>query len=498
MMERRRGAHSESLDRNIAMAIAAGWAITCTAPRFFIAAFSANGARRRAFGCSSSAEVRSISAVFLGAILSALRLDACDPARNATLAPSKLGEARGTITTGSSFSEARGSPTPEINSTRGAGFVSPSNSRNSRASNVSPPTTATKGLTRKGSANLMLRFRRWRLESPPHDATNAYDDSACHVSDRHRQQRRFREAPDQKNRRADNNKRQRRTRAHQAQIFETRIAPRAHHQEGQQRDQRQPRYRPCPNAQRSPIARIHDARYDGRPRRDRQADEIFAIRPARIFRHRIFLDVESRQTHRAAQQKDKGEEIARAVQIFEILGIEVDDGLHELHSPHERQRGRCDPECNDVGERIHLPPKITDGIRHARDAAVEAVEEHRQANGQRCLYQMLICRQALRELHGSLKNFDQCVKAKKYIARGKEGRQRIGRAARMPLRRFGIDEAFPQVHDFFLAITLDPAETRWPTRTTTSHSGPSCTSTRDPNLIRPTRSPAAKTSPGFL
>src|ERR1700722_404762 len=216
MMERRSGAHSESLDRNIAMAMAAGWAITCTAPKFFIAVFSAKGARRRAFGCSSSADVRSISAVFLGAILRAFRLDACEPARNATFAPSKLGEARGTITTGSSFSEAMGSPTPEINSTRAAGFVSPTNSRSSRASKVAPPTTATKGLTRKGSANLVLRFRRRRLESPPGYATDAYDDAARHVGHRHRQQCRFRETPHQKDRSADHNKRQSGTRAHQA------------------------------------------------------------------------------------------------------------------------------------------------------------------------------------------------------------------------------------------------------------------------------------------
>ena len=37
---------------------------------------------------------------------------------------------------------------------------------------------------------------------------------------------------------------------------------------------------------------------------------------------------------------------------------------------------------------------------------------------------------------------------------------------------------------------LDPAETRSPARTAISHSGPRNTSTREPNLIRPTRSPA--------
>jgi hypothetical protein len=39
------------------------------------------------------------------------------------------------------------------------------------------------------------------------------------------------------------------------------------------------------------------------------------------------------------------------------------------------------------------------------------------------------------------------------------------------------------------AITLDPGHTRIPGCTAISHSGPNSTSTRDPNLIRPTRSP---------
>src|ERR1039457_4234411 len=47
-------------------------------------------------------------------------------------------------------------------------------------------------------------------------------------------------------------------------------------------------------------------------------------------------------------------------------------------------------------------------------------------------------------------------------------------------------------------ITLDPANTRTPCCTVISHSGPNSTSTRDPNLIRPTRSPFATRSPGCL
>src|ERR1700728_1743610 len=92
---------------------------------------------------------------------------------------------------------------------------------------------------------------------------------------------------------------------------------------------------------------------------------------------------------------------------------------------------------------------------------------------------------ALHQLHGALKDFYQGVESKKYIAGGEQSRQGIGSAARTAFGGFGIDQALAQIHDFFLAMMLEPAETRSPTRTAISHSGPSCTSTRDPDLIRP-------------
>src|SRR5260370_35386134 len=48
------------------------------------------------------------------------------------------------------------------------------------------------------------------------------------------------------------------------------------------------------------------------------------------------------------------------------------------------------------------------------------------------------------------------------------------------------------------AITLDPQDTCIPGFTRISHSGPSSTSTREPTLIMPTRSPGASVSPTFL
>ena len=177
--------------KNIAMAMAAGCAITWTAPRFFTGAFSAKGARRRAFGCSSRAEVRSTSTVFFGRDFQRL---AAGRGRSGEESHARAFET-GCGAEGPSPQAlrhfrrhgTRGSRRcPEISSTRGAGLVSASTSRSSRASSVSPPTTATRGRTRKGSANLMLRFGRRGFHSAPATSADANYNAAQHVGDGHR------------------------------------------------------------------------------------------------------------------------------------------------------------------------------------------------------------------------------------------------------------------------------------------------------------------------
>src|SRR5215467_5702784 len=121
------------------------------------------------------------------------RLEAGEPARNATLVSSRLSAASGVITTASSssaLSMVAVSAAAEINCTRGAGLAPPSTSKISRARSVSPPTTAINGRSPglvEGLANLMLRLARGWFQAPPHNAPESNEDAAADVARRQRQ-----------------------------------------------------------------------------------------------------------------------------------------------------------------------------------------------------------------------------------------------------------------------------------------------------------------------
>ncbi len=242
--------------------------------------------------------------------------------------------------------------------------------------------------------------------------------------------------------------------------------------------------------QRRSSGRVHDARDGARGCRDRQADEVFAIRPAGILRHGVLLNIEPRQPRRAAQQEQERKEVAGALEIFEdhrIGGL-----LDEQHSPHERERRGSEAERDHVSQRIHLAAEIAHCVGHARDAAVETVQENspaKQGSGRLKMEARAGC--SLGEPHRSIEHFEQRVESQENISRGEQRRQRVGRATGAALRGARIDQAFAEAHaaPFRRAITLDPAATRSPTRTLTSHSGPRKTSTREPNLMSPMRSP---------
>src|SRR5450631_802796 len=223
---------------SIAQAIAAGCAITGIKPgsgRERVG--SAEGARRRACGCSSRAPVKSIrTGPSAGLSLRARRLDASEPVRNATFDPARLCVVSGTSASTSSSSTpsiVAFSAAAEINSICGAGFAASSNSRTSLASSESPPTRATRERV-VFSANLVLRFLRrlgMRPQSPAYTAANADRDADAHVADRQHQQHRLREIPHQENEHAHQNNRERRARMRETQILEAGITPSAHHQE---------------------------------------------------------------------------------------------------------------------------------------------------------------------------------------------------------------------------------------------------------------------------
>ena len=192
--------------RNIARAMAAGCAITCMASRNAAGVASAKGARRRASGCSSSPPARSIRrGPPLGFTLSARRLEAGEPARNATVAPAKLSAVSGAMTIGSSSSAASlacPSADAEISCTRGAGLLSLQHFANffrqqrvaahqrdqgtfGQASQLDAPDVVPALGLRVGACDAA------------DDTAGANDDAAQDVTDRHAQQHRCRRTPDQ-------------------------------------------------------------------------------------------------------------------------------------------------------------------------------------------------------------------------------------------------------------------------------------------------------------
>src|SRR5579871_43244 len=237
--------------------MAAGWAMTWIAwlgeVPDSMPGGSAEGARKRASGRSSSAPTKSIST---GppwvSILNALRLDAAEPARSATFAPSRLCAFNGSITTGSSASAASKedpSTAEKINWMRGAGLDSSRTVRTSFASNVSPPTRATRGrstafsgelsnrvLRSSGTSFAGVRFRIPRAwpQPPPNRAAHANHDSAQNVRRREEQQHGPRVEENHPDQDPQHEEGEGRTRLGEIQILEAGITPRAHHQKRQQ------------------------------------------------------------------------------------------------------------------------------------------------------------------------------------------------------------------------------------------------------------------------
>src|SRR5262245_28682722 len=171
------------------MAMAAGCAITFTVlPE---AHDSTRGARTRAEGSSSQTYVRSIRTGERGSRRAAARIwrpDSVEPARKIARASSRLSaSSRPTIAASpeTSVSVPAFWSSPAISFSSADNLLSASRSRISRAINESLPTKASAG----SLANLVLRTLRWRRSQvAAQQPTDANDDSAPNVNNRHAQQ----------------------------------------------------------------------------------------------------------------------------------------------------------------------------------------------------------------------------------------------------------------------------------------------------------------------
>src|SRR5258708_37932118 len=287
-----------------ARAIAAPLAITCTdLAGTLYPAGSIMGASKRACGVSSKACVRSIRCAG-GAGSRAFSVDSASPARKITSAPSTLDSSHGVRIAGSppcSVSFPTSSPSAAI-SLRSCPSVCPdSGSRIARPARDSLPTSASTPVL----ANLMLRQFGWRVTqvSPPEDTAQANQNAAGDVARSTRDQPRPRIIPEESNQNPDQNNGQRRSRPHQADVLKTVIAPGAHHQEREQRQQHKPGDRKRPKGNGLRIHRVDDRCHHAGRRGDRQADEVLAVGPARVLGDGILLYVEAGQAARTAQQE---------------------------------------------------------------------------------------------------------------------------------------------------------------------------------------------------
>src|SRR5665213_360672 len=302
--------------------------------------------------------------------------------------PARITTAASSTASGSSFDRNAGTPpiyvSLPVSSSASATSRSwspsddcPNTSTISRPSSVSPPTRAiSAGLE---SANLSLRFRSRERSGLPaeiaaYETARAKRDSTRHIRAREDEQHRLRPVPDRVNRRTHQHKQNGRSRTQHVELFETPVTPRAHHQKGKQCQQGEPQRGPVKARDGIAVECINNGRHHPCRGWNRQPHEILAGGQPRISGHGVFLDIESRQPHRPADQKQERQKFSRALQLIEHPGSERCP--HECHAPYISQdRGR-DSEADDVGQRIELAAELAGCVGHARDAPVKPVQQN--------------------------------------------------------------------------------------------------------------------------
>ncbi len=108
------------------------------------------------------------------------------------------------------------------------------------------------------------------------------------------------------------------------------------------------------------------------------------------------------------------------------LQIGFGRGGDKQYAPYKSEHSGSNPEGNHIGERIELPAEVTGSIRHPGNAAVQAIEKHREAERLGCDRKMRIeAVVSTPRLHGSFEDLQDGYEAQEDIAAGEQSRQRI-------------------------------------------------------------------------
>src|ERR1035438_9843952 len=234
-------------------------------------------------------------------------------------------------------------------------------------------------------------------------------------------------------------------------------------------------------------------------------NKIFLARASGIGRLRAAGDVEAGQSTGSRHEESKTCNRAQ-LQDFQAE-VRLDRGGQHVKTPHPREQGGSDTEGDDVGEGIKFFAEIALGVGHAGDAAVEAIEKHGKADCHRGEIQMPGFDGSSA---GRLNNREEsgCD-----IGGGKQRRQDVHAFAHASAGTVRVATAGIQLFHEEASRSPAPAATGWatgkraridappwtwsPSLTWMAASESKITSTRDPNLIRPTRWPRATWSPAF-
>jgi hypothetical protein len=161
----------------------------------------------------------------------------------------------------------------------------------------------------------------------------------------------------------------------------------------------------------------------------------------------------------------------------------------EEYAPNENQHGRRDAEGDHVGERIQFAAKVTGGVCHARDAAIETVEQDGERQRLGSDREMRIrCEIARPGEQCALKGLQDRNETQENIRASEKGWQGISSPAwafpgdRRTGKTLSNTQTVSPSRARRARIVLPP-KTLSPILASSFQSGPNITSTREPNLM---------------